>query len=393
MHAMHTTSSSRRFDLDWLRILAFSLLILYHVGVYYGPGDWHIKSVHASATIEPLLFLTSPWRLSLLFVVSGAVTWLLLRKQSVGEFARERSSRLVLPLLFAVVVVVPPQAYLEVVQKGGYTLGYFEFRGRYLQADPTFCKDGSCLRVPTWNHMWFIAYLWVYVMILALLYRIAPQAIRAIPAWGAHALRGWRILVVPIVYLAIIRFLMVTRFPTTHDLINDWFNHVTYLSMFLFGVFFVGLDSVRADIARLRWVSLALALASYVPLAGYYAYYANTSPPDALRYVQRVVWAINQWCAIMAAFGFAQVLLNRDGPARRYLNAAILPLYLFHQTAIILIAWWLIPLTLTPLFEAALIVLLTVLSSVLLYEVTRRVPILSSLVGARRNPPIEERAR
>ena len=64
----------RRLDLDWLRICAFALLILYHTGMFYVTWDWHVKSPRASDVIEPLMMLSSPWRLGLLFLVSGAAT-------------------------------------------------------------------------------------------------------------------------------------------------------------------------------------------------------------------------------------------------------------------------------------------------------------------------------
>jgi len=67
-------ASARRYDLDWLRIFAFGLLILYHVGMYYVSWDWHVKSPFASTTLEPLMMLSSPWRLALLFFVSGCAT-------------------------------------------------------------------------------------------------------------------------------------------------------------------------------------------------------------------------------------------------------------------------------------------------------------------------------
>jgi hypothetical protein len=82
----------RRFDLDWVRIIAFMLLILYHVGMYYVTWDWHVKSPHASHAIEPLMQLTSPWRLSLLFLVSGVATAYLLARQGNMGFLRGRSS-------------------------------------------------------------------------------------------------------------------------------------------------------------------------------------------------------------------------------------------------------------------------------------------------------------
>lgn len=108
----------RRYDLDWIRIGAFLLLILYHVGMYYVSWDWHVKSPHASPALEPLLLLVNPWRLSILFLVSGAATAFMLRRQRPGELARRRSSRLLIPLVFGMLVIVPPQSYFEVVEKG-----------------------------------------------------------------------------------------------------------------------------------------------------------------------------------------------------------------------------------------------------------------------------------
>lgn len=70
----------RRHDLDWVRILAFGLLVPYHVGMYYVTWDWHVNSPHASHALEPFMLMSSPWRLSLLFLVSGAATAFLLGK-------------------------------------------------------------------------------------------------------------------------------------------------------------------------------------------------------------------------------------------------------------------------------------------------------------------------
>ena len=67
-------SPDRRHDLDWIRIGAFLLLILYHVGMFYVPWDWHVKSSHEVPALEPIMQLTNPWRLTLLFLVSGAAT-------------------------------------------------------------------------------------------------------------------------------------------------------------------------------------------------------------------------------------------------------------------------------------------------------------------------------
>jgi hypothetical protein len=170
---------NRRHDLDWVRVLAFGVLVLYHVGMYYVSWDWHVKSPQAGPTLEPFMLLSSPWRLGLLFLVSGAATAFLLQRRPSG-FLSTRSVRLLVPLLFGMLVVVVPQAYYEVVEKlpGGYQDGYGAFYVRYLAADGGFCREGNCLTLPTWNHLWFVAYLWVYTLVLWLGMRLLPDRTR-----------------------------------------------------------------------------------------------------------------------------------------------------------------------------------------------------------------------
>ena len=148
LRAMATPlAPDRRLDLDWIRIAAFLLLIAYHVGMYYVSWDWHVKSPAASPAIEPLMLLVNPWRLGVLFLVSGAATAFIVAKLAPGALARSRSWRLLVPLVFSMLVIVVPQSYFEVVEKGGYTGSFWEFWGRYLRADRTFCRGADCLVV------------------------------------------------------------------------------------------------------------------------------------------------------------------------------------------------------------------------------------------------------
>ena len=154
-------ASERLVDLDWIRIVAFGVLVVYHVGMYYVTWDWHVKSVHASTAAEPPMRFFSPWRMDLIFVVSGAATAFMLRRRSAGgELLRERARRLLVPLVFGTLVVVPPQSYLEVVQHLGYAGSFPEFMRAYLSADAGLCRaPGRCLVLPTWNHLWYLPYL------------------------------------------------------------------------------------------------------------------------------------------------------------------------------------------------------------------------------------------
>src|ERR1700742_1689511 len=100
---------NRRTDLDWVRIIAFGLLILYHIGMFYVPWDWDVKSPRIVEWLQIPMQLTSPWRLLLLFIVSGAATNFMLRRLQAGELLRSRSRRLLLPLLFGMLLIIPPQ--------------------------------------------------------------------------------------------------------------------------------------------------------------------------------------------------------------------------------------------------------------------------------------------
>lgn len=95
----------------------------------------------------------------------------------------------------------------------------------------------------------------------------------------------------------------------------------------------------------------------------------------------RCIWTLCAWSAIVAACGFARRHLDRDGPARRYLTDAVFPVYIAHQTLIVVLAYSLKPLRLAPGLEALLLVVLTATGSFALYEMVRRVPLLRPLFG------------
>ena len=373
-------TSDRRLDLDWVRILAFGLLILYHVGMYYVTWGWQVKSPFASTTLEPLMLLSSPWRLSLLFFVSGCATAFLHAKTPTG-FVRSRSQRLLIPVALGLWVIVPPQSWAEVTEAVGYHGGYLHFMWLYAQGYDGFCRE-DCLRIPTWNHLWFVAYLWCYSMLAAFAWWVIPRgSIDRLGAAVARRLRGPWLFVLPVAWLAAIRIALVARFPDTHALVDDWFQHANYFSVFALGVLLAREPAVWEEIRRQRWTALALALAGYAVVMPYYMHYVDVDPPEWLRQVQRACYALQQWCAIAAALGFARQWNPADSRVRRYLTEAIFPFYIVHQTAIILLAHFMKPLGLRPPVEGPLLVAGTVVICVASFEVVRRVGWMRPLFG------------
>lgn len=374
----------RRHDLDWVRVAAFGLLVLYHVGMYYVSWDWHVKSPFAGPAIEPLMLLTSPWRLSLLFLISGVATALVIANRP-DRFLAKRSWRLLIPLIFGMLVVVAPQAYFEVVEKLDYSDGYVSFYKRYLMADPTFCRDADCLDLPTWNHLWFVAYLWVYTVLLLGLRRGVPGAMDWMGQRLRRHLRGAALLAGPSVLLAAVRLGLVARFESTHALVDDWYNHAQYLPLFLAGYWLATAKDVWNDIERLRWPATVLALGSYAFLAWYFSRYTDVSPPpDGLRMLQRGLWGLDQWTSIVAILGWARHCVHRGGPILGYLSPAVFPVYILHQTLIVAFAHWAKPLGLPPAIEGPLLVLATFSASFAGYEMIRRIRWLHPMFGLKR---------
>lgn len=371
----------RRFDLDWVRILAFMALILYHVGMYYVSWDWHVKSPHASHDIEPLMMLTSPWRLSLLFLVSGVATAYLLARTPKG-FLGGRSVRLLIPLAFGMAIIVPPQSYLEVVEKLGYPGSYLDFYKLYLTAYHGFCRGQDCLILPTWNHLWFVIYLWVYTLIIFLSVKLLPRWVGLARGLAEKHLSGVLVVLLPVAYLIASRFILGTRFPQTHALIGDWYNHANYFFVFVAGFVLAGTEAPWKSLEKMRWHTLGCAVLCWALFSAYMsAYQGDAEPPQVLVIFCRSVYGALQWLAIASVLGFARKHLNRDNAARRYLTTAIFPVYILHQTVIVIVAHALKPAELYAPVEGLLLVMVTAASCFLGYELIRRVAPLKPLFG------------
>lgn len=380
----------RRVDLDWVRIGAFGLLILYHVGMLYVSWPFHIKSTHRIAALEPLMLALNPWRLEVLFLVSGAATRFMLHKYRVGPLLRARSARLLIPLVFGMLVIVPPQAYEQIVESQipgsiGYAGGFIDFYARhYFAFGPQFCRPGPCITLPTWNHLWFVAYVWVYTVALGVVLLAAPGLVDWIERRLAPALSGGLLLILPSVAFAAYRLVLLPNFPSTLALFGDWYNHAVYATVFLIGFLLAHADGFWEAIERQRRRALALAAALFLSfLVLRWSRETATPPSLLLKLYGGIAYGCFQWLCIVALLGFARRWLTADSAVRRYLNDAIFPYYIVHQTAIIMIAHQLRGSDLPAWLEACIVISGTLATCVLTYEVVRRIAVLRPLFGLR----------
>lgn len=385
---LRAATPPRRTDLDWLRIGAFGLLILYHLAMYFGPWSWHLNSRRSADWLGVAMVASNPWRLSLLFLISGvAVRHMTLKTASdargIGGLMLERSRRLLPPLLFGVVVLVPPQAYFEQLAKDGLQADYLTFWPRFLLAHLPSLDGGWS--PPPLNHLWFVSYIWAYSLVAAAVLAL-PRLLRTLETrLGGVLAGGAGVLVAPMLYLTTARFALYPVFGVTNHLTFDPYNHASSLALFLVGYLMAFQRGFWAGAERARWPALLLAAAATAVLGFDAARPVPQQHPAAVALM--AAFAVAQWSTIVALLGFGRRHLRAaDGPLLGYLREAVFPFYLLHQTIIVAAAYALRPLALPLAAEAAALLAITVAGCWVGFELARRTPLLRPALGLRGSP-------
>ena len=371
--------SERRYDLDWLRVIAFGFLIFYHIGMFYVTWGWHVKSPHAGPWLEPVMALINPWRLPLLFLISGIALRFAIDKSRLRQFVPRRFLRLFVPIVFGMLVVCAPQAYFELYTKGETGPDFWAFYGQYLDFDMEFS-----ILTPTWNHLWYVVYILAYtlavVALLPLLRRLDGAA-EALFGWLGRGALGWRLLLVPVLPFLCTEWLLAPHFPSTHAFYNDWANHAELFSIVLIGWFAAKSSGFWRAVQRHLGPAIIVAIGLLLVLAVARLNWGSVRADQGLTTLMTVVRTGFMWAAIVAMLGLAQRYLNRSGRVLRFLTEAVFPYYILHQTLIVAVGFWVGGLLLPVWLEAGIIVVATVGGCVVLTEAIKRVPPLRPLFG------------
>jgi len=386
---------TRRYDLDWLRIIAFGLLILYHIGMFFNTEGWHAKSLGANDAMEPLMWLSSPWRLPLLFLVSGVAIRFLSDKLGSARFAADRSWRLFPVILFGMYVVVAPQTYVELRSAGEIAPGLVNFYRGY-----AFEWDGPwSIHTPTWNHLWYVVYLFVYSLLLAplfpLLRRLADSSAMLVAGrlTASNGFAALLVILVPLIPLLVIRFTLAPDFPTTHDLLNDWANHARSLTMVLLGYVLAKNDGFWRAIDRILPVAGVITVTAAIFLFWTYSNWEPAVENQVWLWTARISRIVFSWTIILSLVGLARIYLTGDGPVRRYLTEAIFPYYILHQTITVVAGYALSGLGLGVWTEFVLLVVITAGGCAVGFEIIRRIPFLRPVMGLKLTEKQSTKAR
>lgn len=376
---------ARLVELDWLRVLVFGLLILYHTGMLYAEGwGWHYKSTYSSKMLTNVMLWSNQWRMSLLFLISGAAISFLLASQPWGKFIRKRVPLLLLPLLFGMLVIVVPQVYVEAHSKGLINSpNYWHFWYIYLdQTSAEFAPHKTLGKMHlTWNHLWFLPYILAYTLIIWAVYPLINSAHgKRVSSWLSKRISMHMVILIPIALFYVIGWWLYENNPTTHNFVQDWYNHTRSFLCFVLGFTLVRMPQVWSQFAGLRWHLLPAALLTYS-----YALFAfnGGSLGDNLiaQEINGLIWSANGWLWILTIIAWTQHWFTFSNPLLKYLNSGVYCFYILHQTLIIAIAYFVAPYKLGAIIEPVLIISAVTISCVILFEVIKRLPVISILFG------------
>ncbi|GLH66334.1 acyltransferase family protein [Geothrix edaphica] len=357
----------RRADLDFLRVAAILLLHLYHCGRFFNADDpWHLKAPQLLPVLNQPMDILHILRMPLLMLIAGAVAAYAIERRGLPGFAWDRMKRLLLPLLFGMLVVVPPQIYLEYLDRGRISGSYWGFWTSVFQLVPY--PKGSL----SWHHLWFVAYLFVYCLlalpIFAWLDRPSGRAfLRRTEAFLA---RNWNLLWLVVPILAIRIFLR--HRPETNDLLHDPKGFLFYGYLFLTGHLLARCSAVWARLVTLRWTFLGLGLLLLAILL------PDGEFPFPLEHV--AVWLFS-WTTLLAILGFARRGIRQEGPRLRHAQSLAYPFYILHQTVILAVGYPLMRPAMNPWARLGWVTLLSFLATWALCEGLSRVPWLRPLFG------------
>jgi len=344
-------TSERRYDIDWLRVIAIGLLLIYHIAIIFQPWAMLIGFIRSDELMESLwkpMTMLNVWRIPLLFYVSGMGVYFAIRKRNWKELLLERSKRILLPFLFGMLAIVP--------------LHFLVFQEFYNLPSGYFVHPA---------HLWFLGNICVYVLILLPLFyylkKIEERRFRKIlSSFMSNPIGPLSLSVFFILETILVKPQVFEMYAQT------WHGFFIGLLAFFFGFLLVySGKTFWQTVLKWRWLYLGLAAGLYIIRLMVF----ELKSPAYLIAVES-----NSW--IFAVFGFGYKYLNKPGAAISYLSQAAYPIYIIHMFVLYAGAMIILPLEIPVILKFISILLFTGTVCYLIYEfIIRRISFLRPLFG------------
>ncbi|WP_339793430.1 acyltransferase family protein [uncultured Imperialibacter sp.] len=344
------TTTNRRYDIDWLRVIAIGLLLIYHVAIGFQTWGVMIGFITSTKTWESLwipMSMLNVWRIPLLFFVSGMGVYFALRRRNWKELLMERTGRILVPFLFGMFAIVPIHIYLW-KSYYGMTAGY--------EYNP--------------GHLWFLGNIYTYVLVLCPIFFYLKHYEEGKLAKGVKWLCGNPLgLLVTLVVFAAEAWLVNPGIYSLYA--TTWHGFYLGLLAFFFGFCFVLSGQPFLDmILKWRWAFVVVATALFVIRMVVF----NQAAPNSLQSIESNFW-------IFSVFAFGYKYLNHGGKALTYLSQAAYPVYILHMVFLYLGSKYIFQLDVAAPFQFLMVLAVTGVGCFATYEVIRRVKFLRPLFG------------
>jgi glucans biosynthesis protein C len=344
-----TLSSTRRYDLDWMRVISIVVIFIFHCSRFFDLGGWHVKNPERYLSMQIWVAFLSLWIMPFIFIISAASLSYAMNKGGFGKFLKDKSLRLLIPLLIGCFTHIAVQVYYERTTQGGFTGSFFEFYPHYFDGWYAFGGNFAWMGL----HLWYLLMLFLFSLLCYPLFRLIKRlqagSVVAVPSVGESviatsttvsplAVLGLFALALPIMALMIwlnpASFLGMKGF-------GGW-PLPTYILFFIYGFIVIGSAQMQLLITRLRYLSLGLGVAGFAALV---MLWMNGGDPQfgSMRYAEIYgIWGFASWGLILGFLGIGFKSFTRSTPALHYANEAVLPFYILHQTIILTIGFFVV---------------------------------------------------
>lgn len=378
---MGVAGSARRADLDWLRVIAVLLLVPFHAALVFLPDPdlvAYVKDSQPSAALTPLVDFLSRWQLEVLFFVAGAASWFALGSRSAGQYLVERLRRLLVPFLFGLLTLVPLMVnirWLGQPNASSLSQSYARFFAR--GSDLTGMAGGF-----TPAHLWFLLYLFVYSLAglpLFLLLR-SPRIQRGLDRLASRSS------VIALLYLYVIPLSLARRV----DLVGLGDKDPLYYFLIVLAGYALASRPHFQEIID-RWLLLSLTLAPAATLGPRAPQVAALLTQPGAELAASLIFKLSQWAWLLSILAIGHRWLNRNSPTLRYASEGAMPFYILHLPVLTLVALAVTPLDAGVLIEYVLVVVVSALATLAIYDlIVRRIGLLRFCFGMK---PVWARGR
>ncbi len=376
-----TKPSSRRYDLDWLRVLAILAVFVFHSGRFFDLMGWHVKSATVYPGVQAWSMFLSGWLMPFMFIISGASLFYAVGKGSVAGFVRDKVMRLLVPLLVGVFTHAAIGVYLERITRKQFTGSFFDFYPHYFDGMLGFGGNFAWMGL----HLWYLQALFVFTLLfLPLFYLLKGPARGLLDKLGnLLAVPGViLVLMLPVLWLSAV---LDPRSVLGMRNFGGWPLPV-YIFYLIYGFIIFSHERLQAHIREARLFYLAGGVVTSAVLLWQFDYIF-----PQVRSLSQIYFGLllvmGSWCWILALIGYGIKYLTGNAPYLSRANEAVLPFYIMHQTALLLVGYVILQWPIPDAFKWLLIALISFALVLGLYEfAVRRFNILRILFGMKPLP-------